>query len=294
MGFDDRALSDFASLRFDGEVWAVPEGRDRLLRGTVARSDRARRGGADRRDLPVESDHAAHDARVEGRALRAGRRRSRAGGFRVPADPRDGGGDGGRPRQRHGRVRRHVERRGGTPVRPAGGGHHGACVRRGVRDRTRGIHGVRRRIIRSARRSWWTRTTRSTASPRRSRSIAELGLTRTHRCAPGQRRHRRAVASRRATCSTTPGLPQARVFASGGLDEHEVGALVTGGRAGRRVRHRHADGRVGRRARGRFGLQADRVRRAAHLEALRRARSPRPAANRCGAGFADEERTAMR
>ena len=27
MGFDDRALSDFASLRFDGEVWAVPEGR---------------------------------------------------------------------------------------------------------------------------------------------------------------------------------------------------------------------------------------------------------------------------
>ena len=26
MGFDDRALTDFAALRFDGEVWAVPEG----------------------------------------------------------------------------------------------------------------------------------------------------------------------------------------------------------------------------------------------------------------------------
>ena len=27
MGFDDRAVEDFASLRFDGDVWAVPEGR---------------------------------------------------------------------------------------------------------------------------------------------------------------------------------------------------------------------------------------------------------------------------
>ena len=27
LGFDDRALSDFSALRFDGEVWAVPEGR---------------------------------------------------------------------------------------------------------------------------------------------------------------------------------------------------------------------------------------------------------------------------
>ena len=27
MGFDDRALSDFSTLRFHGEVWAVPEGR---------------------------------------------------------------------------------------------------------------------------------------------------------------------------------------------------------------------------------------------------------------------------
>jgi nicotinate phosphoribosyltransferase len=27
LGFDDRALSDFEDLRFDGEVWAVPEGR---------------------------------------------------------------------------------------------------------------------------------------------------------------------------------------------------------------------------------------------------------------------------
>jgi nicotinate phosphoribosyltransferase len=26
MGFDDRALTDFAALRFDGEVWAIPEG----------------------------------------------------------------------------------------------------------------------------------------------------------------------------------------------------------------------------------------------------------------------------
>ena len=26
MGFDDRALTDLAALRFDGEVWAVPEG----------------------------------------------------------------------------------------------------------------------------------------------------------------------------------------------------------------------------------------------------------------------------
>jgi nicotinate phosphoribosyltransferase len=27
LGFDDRALSDFEAMRFDGEVWAVPEGR---------------------------------------------------------------------------------------------------------------------------------------------------------------------------------------------------------------------------------------------------------------------------
>jgi nicotinate phosphoribosyltransferase len=27
MGFDDRAIEDFASLRFEGDVWAVPEGR---------------------------------------------------------------------------------------------------------------------------------------------------------------------------------------------------------------------------------------------------------------------------
>ncbi len=27
MGFDDRALEDFSSLRFEGDVWAVPEGR---------------------------------------------------------------------------------------------------------------------------------------------------------------------------------------------------------------------------------------------------------------------------
>jgi nicotinate phosphoribosyltransferase len=27
MGFDDRALADFSTLRFEGEVWAVPEGR---------------------------------------------------------------------------------------------------------------------------------------------------------------------------------------------------------------------------------------------------------------------------
>lgn len=27
IGFDDRALADFAGVRFDGEVWAVPEGR---------------------------------------------------------------------------------------------------------------------------------------------------------------------------------------------------------------------------------------------------------------------------
>src|SRR5688572_10224109 len=27
MGFDDRAIEDFSTLRFDGEVWAVPEGR---------------------------------------------------------------------------------------------------------------------------------------------------------------------------------------------------------------------------------------------------------------------------
>ena len=26
-GFDDRAIEDFASLRFTGDVWAVPEGR---------------------------------------------------------------------------------------------------------------------------------------------------------------------------------------------------------------------------------------------------------------------------
>ena len=43
MGFDDRALTDLAALRFDGEVWAVPEGRSSTPRNRCSRSRRRSR-----------------------------------------------------------------------------------------------------------------------------------------------------------------------------------------------------------------------------------------------------------
>ena len=80
------------------------------------------------------------------------------------------------------------------------------------------------------------------------------------------------------------GLDRAKIFASGGLDEHEVAELV---RAGAPVDAFgigtqlgvSADAPVRRRR-----LQAGRVRREAGPEALAREGHARPGASRCGAG----------
>ena len=89
------------------------------------------------------------------------------------------------------------------------------------------------------------------------------------------------------------GLPHARIFASGGLDETRWTRSCAPARR-RRVRGRHTDGRVGRRAVRRFGLQAGRVRGAAVLK-LSAGKATAPGASRCGAApTATSSRSATR
>lgn len=65
------------------------------------------------------------------------------------------------------------------------------------------------------------------------------------------------------------GLADARIFASGGLDEYAIAGLAAARGADRRVRGGHQDGRLLRRAVSGQRLQAGRLRRAAGDEAVR-------------------------
>ena len=137
---------------------------------------------------------------------------------------RDGDRTGERPRG----VRRDVERRGGPPLRARGGGHDGALVHRGVPDRGRGVprvrrgppqpHDVPRRHLRHARRG--ARGDRG--DPTSSASTARSGVRLDSGDLDALARGARALLDE-------AGLAQARIFASGGLDELEVHELVRAG-----------------------------------------------------------------
>ena len=136
MGFDDRALTDLAALRFDGEVWAMPEGtivysEEPLLEVTapvaVAQIVETYLLNQITLHTTLASKAARYVLAADGHDLR---------GLRLPAHARHRGGHGDRTRQRHGGVRRHLERRGGAPVRSDGGGHDGPRVHRSLPERT--------------------------------------------------------------------------------------------------------------------------------------------------------------
>ena len=117
IGFDDRALEDFAGLRFDGSVRAVAEGRvvhgdEPILEVTAP--------------IPVaqlvetyllNQITPPHDDRLEGGPVRGRGRRPRPRGLRVPSHARRGGGASGRSRHRHRGLRRDLERGSGTRAR---------------------------------------------------------------------------------------------------------------------------------------------------------------------------------
>ena len=190
-----------------------------------SRGDGADRGGPARRDLSAEPGHAAHHARVEGGALRAGRRRPRSRDFAF--------------RRTHGAEAAMAVARASAMVGFVATSNVEAGRRFDLRLRARWpMRSSRpsranarpsrrsRRITPTARRSSWTPTTPSRASAPRS---------------PPSRRSDSGSAS---ACASTVGTwmrsrewlaaprrrrpPQARVFASGGLDEHEVAALIGG------------------------------------------------------------------
>ena len=70
------------------------------------------------------------------------------------------------------------------------------------------------------------------------------------------------------------GLPQVRIFASGGLDEYDLERFVAEGAPIDAVGRRHPNGRLGRRPVTRQRLQARRVRQPAGAEAVGRQRHP--------------------
>ena len=229
---------------------------------------RADRRRAARRELPAERDHAAHHDGVEGGAVRRGR--------------------GGRPRLVDFALRR-------THGIDAAMAVTRASAIAGFAA-TSNVEGARRMGCAPPAR-WRTPTSSPSAtsgrpsarSPRISRTrttflvdtydtlggvrtaievIRERGLDDTLGDPDRQRRSGRPVARRAQRCWTRPGSPHVRIFASGGLDEHEVASPGAGRCADRRVRGRHADGRVRRRALSRDGLQARPVRGPRGREAL--------------------------
>ncbi len=194
MGFDDRALSDFALAAVRRRGVGRAGGPHRLLRGTAPRGDRPRRGGADRRDLPAEPDHAAHDARVEGRPLRGGRR-----WIAIWWTSRSGGTHGTEAAMAVARASAMVGFVATSNVEAArryglhGRGHHGALVRGGLRQPSGRPSGVRAgspgaRDVPGGHLRHDQRHRHSDRGDRGARADRAPG------CASGQRRHRRAVA----------------------------------------------------------------------------------------------------
>ena len=227
VGFDDRAIEDFRGLRFDGEVWAVPEGRivyseepilevtapvavgqlvetyllNQITLHTTLATKAARYVlAADGRDLVDFAFRRTHGTEAAMAIARA----SAMVGFAATSNVE-------------------AARRYGLTV----AGHDGALVHRGVPDRARGLprvrrgspdaHDVPRRHLRHAER----RAERDRRDPRAgSRRPARVRL---------DSGDLDALARSARELLDAAGLTDARIFASGGLDELEVDELVKAG-----------------------------------------------------------------
>ena len=246
-----------------GDVRAVPRRHGALRRRAAARDHRpADRGAAarDRGDQLLPPADACSRARPRASVLAA--QRPRARGVRAPAEPRHRRRHEGGARRVPGRVRLHQQRPGRPHVRRAALGDDGALVRHGVPAGARRVPAYARAFPDSAVLLLDTYDTVGRRARRRSRWRASWRPD-GHRLA-GVRLDSGDLARaqpRGAAILDAGGFPDVRIIVSGGLDEHDVAALLAAGRADRRVRHRHPARRLGRRALARHGLQAGELRR---------------------------------
>jgi hypothetical protein len=142
--FDSSTIDSLAGLRFTGDVDAMPEGRvvlpdEPLLEVTAPIAEAQLIETYLLNQITFQTAIA-----TKARPLPpSSGRHHRVGRLRAPPYPRRRRRHGGRPPQRHGGLRGDEQRRGRPPPRPAGGGHDGAQLHRGVPDRGRGVPGLR-------------------------------------------------------------------------------------------------------------------------------------------------------
>ena len=229
LGFEDPVLDALGALRFDGDVWAVPEGRVVLRERAAARDHRADRGRAARRAVPAQP---ASRSRPRSPPRPPDACIAAAGRDVVDfALRRTQGLDAALAVARCSAIVGFVgdEQRGGrTPVRPASRRHDGALVHRVVREREGGVphlrarlpgpHDVPGRHVRHAER----RPDRDRGDPRSSACRTTSGSAWTAATSTSCRAAARALLD-------DAGLQRVRIFASGGLDEFELDRLVRGG-----------------------------------------------------------------
>ena len=243
--------------------------------GRSPRGDRAREGtdhrghGADVsraqliETITVEPGDAPHHGYDEGRQVRRGGRGTWPRRLRVPTRARGRGGPGGREEQRHGRLPRDVQRRGGAGSSDSDDRDDGALLHHGVNGGRRSgrsprttptDHPPRRHLRHAERRPHRYRRDQGDASaggagsPRLGRPGPALA-----RVAPGS--------------SITPDCGRRRSSRAAAWTSTRWPSWSTRGRRSTRS-DRHATRRVGRRAVHRRRVQARGVRRAAGAEAL--------------------------
>ena len=245
-----RSSTGSRPIRFEGDVWAVPEGTvvfpgEPLIRveAPLPRRSGSRRScwrrSAIRRWWPRRPRRIVEAA--AGRPVYDfGARRGHGPHAGLIAARR------GVPR----RLRGDQPRRGGAPAGHPCVGHDGPFVGPVVRRPSSSVRGVRPGLPRVRRRCWSTRTTRSKAcaTPRRS--------------SPRSRRSGSTAATsatwpaRRGAILDDHGRRDVRILASGDLDEWSIARLVAVGRADRRLRRGHRDGHQPRRPGAGDRLQA--------------------------------------
>ena len=228
IGFDERAVEDFRRLRFDGEVWAVPEGRivhadEPLLEVTapiaVAQLVETYLLNQVTLHTTLASKAARYVVAAEGRGLVDFAFRRTHGADAADAVARASAMVGFAATSNVHAARRHGLKR----CR-----HDGAFVRGSVPHRGRGLPRVRPGPPRANDvpgrhvRHGTGRPERHRDDPGRSGSRATSACGSTAATSIGWR-------ARRGGCSTRRGSTRARIFASGGLDEHEVAELVAAG-----------------------------------------------------------------
>ena len=224
VGFDDRAIEDFRTVRFEGEV-GVPRDASSTRRSRsrvtapIAQAQLVEAVLLNQVTLhtTLTSKAARYIIAAEGRALVDFAFR-RAHGVEAARAARAGARSWGS---------RHVQRRGGAGAGTPGHGDDGAFVHHRVRRRTRGVprvrrgppapHHVPRRHLRHDR-----------GREERDRRDPRVASARRGGRASGLRRPGPPLA-RSATDPRSRRLEAARIFASGGLDEHEVAELVRAG-----------------------------------------------------------------